>query len=137
MRRSLPRARSLSPTTSSKKVAAMERPIVPESAPTVPIRLKLFQEFAQRMAQGRQVIAVPAVTTSGAELLSELGVPGEPEVMWEPNNEESAEGRPLTIHVNGQLCRYSDELMLLLYSYVLGKVLLPFDALRGLRAWLT
>jgi len=115
----------------------MEKPIVAESAPTVPTQLKLFPEFAQRMAQGMQAVAVPAVTTGVVELLSELGIPGEPEVTWEPNNDESAEGRPLAIHVNGQLCRYSDELMLLLYSYVLGKVVLPFDALRGLRAWLT
>src|SRR5262249_42892693 len=124
-------------TSSSKKAAAMKKPILAESAPRVPTRLKLFPEFAKRMAQGMQAVAVPVVTTGVLELLSELGIPGEPEVGWEPNNEESAEGQPLAIHVNGQLCRYSDELMLVLYSYVLGKVVQPFDALKGLRAWLT
>jgi len=105
------------------------------AVPTVPIRLKLSPELCQRA--GMEAVAVPAITTAVTELLSTLGIPGQPEVTWEPNDEEPAAGRPLALCANGRLCRYSDELMVLLYSYVQGKVAMSLDALNGLQAWLT
>jgi hypothetical protein len=113
----------------------MDNPTADAAVPTVPIRLKLSPDLFRRADM--QAAAVPAITAAVAELLSTLGIPGRPEVSWEPNDEEPAGGRPVAIYANGRLCRYSDELMALLYSYVQGKAPLSLDALDGLPAWLT
>ena len=106
----------------------MDTPATTGSAPVLSVRLTLAPELARRFEQGLQAAAIPAVEAAIAELLRGLGIPGSPAVSWQPTTGALAAGRPLALEADGRLCRYNEELMVALASYVQGSVLAPLDA---------
>jgi hypothetical protein len=114
----------------------MDTPMTDKTEPSVPIQLKLAPELARRFEQELQAAALPAITAAVTKLFSQLGLPGRPELSWLPSAEALAARRPLEIIVHGRLCRHSDELMVMLWSYVQGKVARPLDTPGELQAWL-
>lgn len=111
----------------------MDTPQPAEAAPIVPIRLTLGAALARRFEQGLRAAAISAVGAAVADMLATLGIPGRPEVDCLPAEAATAARRPLEISANGRLCRYSDELMHLLSSYVRGSVLIRVDEVE---AWI-
>jgi hypothetical protein len=70
-----------------------------------------------------------AVAGRVAELLRKLGIPGEPVVTL-------AAGRLLRVTVNGQLCRYSVELLHAIHAYVRGTLPDPDATPANILSWL-
>lgn len=114
----------------------MDTPMIDETDPSVPIQFKLAPELARRFEQGLQAAVLPAIMASVTGLLNQMGIPGRPELSWLPSAEALSARRPLEITVHRRLCRYADELMLLLYSYVQGKVARPLNTSDEIQAWL-
>ena len=104
------------------------------AVPVVTVQLEVSPELHGRARM--ESVAVSAVAKVVADILKKLGIPGRCDVTWQPNDQLRG-SRPLAIYANGRPCRYSDELMVLLYSYVLGKVARPLDSLSELPEWLT
>jgi hypothetical protein len=93
--------------------------------------------LAARLAEARcAALAQEAVARAVAGLLATLGLPGRPAVTFSAEHEPPPDGRPLELHVEGRLCPCPDELLLLTYSYSLGRPLAPGGSLGAIEPWL-
>src|SRR5262245_61461932 len=71
------------------------------------------------------------------ELLKTLGVPGVPAVRISPLNGNTRRAdKVMRVYVNGKLCRYPDELLRHVYSYVCGSHLDPEAKPQKILDWL-
>ncbi len=96
--------------------------------PEVPLELKLHISWQPLLeaSPGLHQKAVEAVSQRLMKLLEVLGIPGRPLVHLTFFEEPNTRGqRFLHLTANGQLCRYADELLQRVYSYVQG---VPLDS---------
>lgn len=78
-----------------------------------------------------------ALVASLAEIMKALGIPGTAVVqITAPREKPLRTGQFLRVYVNGQGCRYSDELLRHVYSYVNNSYLDPQATPDNIRTWL-